>query len=339
MESTQAPLVTPDSEIGIVIIGRNEGDRLKAGLKSLPETLGAIVYVDSGSTDDSVSFARSIGATVVELDMSAGFTAARARNCGFRELCKVLPDCKYAQFMDGDCSMAAKWIDTASSYLDANLSTTAVWGSRREVAADQSLFNAICDIEWNQATPGETRSFGGDVMMRRAALQEIDGYRDDVIAAEDDEVSIRLRANGGRIVRLKDPMTFHDASMTRFGQWWKRARRAGYAYALVSSMHGQAPEYYFRSDVRRTLIWGLLMPLLALSGAFIHFLIPLAVIALFMLRAFRTTTAIRPAGWSATASRAWGISCAISPLPQFHGLASYYLDRLRNKTPQIIEYK
>jgi len=305
----------------------------------VPETLGAIVYVDSGSTDDSVEFARSIGATVVELDMSVGFTAARARNSGFRELCRILPSCRYVQFMDGDCSLATGWIETASQYLDNNPGFTAVWGSRREVAADESRFNAICDIEWNQAQPGETKAFGGDVMMRRAALEKINGYRDDVIAAEDDEVSIRLRADGGRIMRLQDPMTFHDAAMTRVGQWWKRASRAGYAYALVASIHGKPPENYFRSDVRRTLIWGGLVPLLAIAGMFAHWLIPIAAVALYLLRTYRTAAAIRPAGWSSATSRAWGLSCAFSPIPQFYGLVCWFLDRLRSKTPQIIEYK
>ncbi len=330
---------TPLGEIGLVVIGRNEGARLQAGLRSVPDGLGQIVYVDSGSTDDSVAFAQSMGVAVVELDMSIGFTAARARNSGFRRLCELLPQCRYVQFIDGDCALAADWITTAATYLDQNLETIAVWGSRREVAADQSILNAICDIEWNQAQPGPTRAFGGDVLMRRATLEAIGGYRDDVIAAEDDEVSIRLRATGGDIVRLDQPMTFHDAAMTRPTQWWRRARRAGYAYALVGSIHGGSPEFYFRNDLRRTLIWGFAMPLLAIVGAFWHWLIPLAVIALYVVRAVRTARATEPHGWSKSASRAWGISCALSPIPQFAGVGSFVIDRLRRKKPEIIEYK
>ena len=54
------------SGIGVVVIGRNEGDRLKASLASL-KGIKHIVYVDSGSTDGSQDFARGIGVAVVEL--------------------------------------------------------------------------------------------------------------------------------------------------------------------------------------------------------------------------------------------------------------------------------
>lgn len=327
------------AEIGLVVIGRNEGPRLRAGLRSVPAGLGQIVYVDSGSTDDSVAFAESMGVTVVALDMSVGFTAARARNSGFRKICEPASPCRYVQFIDGDCALAPGWVEAAADYLDKNAETVAVWGSRREIAADKSVLNAVCDIEWNQASPGPTKAFGGDVMMRREALEQIGGYRDDVIAAEDDEVSIRLRARGGNIVRLDHPMTFHDAAMTRPAQWWKRARRAGYAYALVSSIHGGAPEFYFRNDVRRTLIWGGLMPALGFFGAFWHWIIPLAVVALYAVRAIRTTQALDSHSWSKAASRAWGASCALSPVPQFAGVCTFLIDRLRQKKPEIIEYK
>lgn len=338
MESN--PTVTTDlNDIGMVIIGRNEGERLKAGLRSIPNGLGPIVYVDSGSSDDSVAFARSMQVEVVALDMSVGFTAARARNSGFKRLTELCSHCRYVQFMDGDCALATDWIETASRHLDQHSEVLAVWGSRREVAAHKSILNAICDVEWNQAEPGPTKSFGGDVMMRIAALQNIGGYREDVIAAEDDEVSIRLRASGGSIVRLDAPMTFHDASMLQFTQWWKRARRAGYAYALVSSIHGGEPEFYFRDDVRRSVLWGCLIPLCALIGAWLHWLIPIAALALYALRAFRTGKALQPRGWPPKVAAGWGISCSLSPIPQFAGICSFLFDRLRKKTPQIIEYK
>jgi hypothetical protein len=46
---------------GLSVIGRNEGDRLKSCLQSLVPACDRVVYVDSGSTDDSVTFARSLG--------------------------------------------------------------------------------------------------------------------------------------------------------------------------------------------------------------------------------------------------------------------------------------
>ena len=46
--------------VGVVAIGRNEGARLRRCLTSLAGQCDRIIYVDSGSTDDSVAFARRI---------------------------------------------------------------------------------------------------------------------------------------------------------------------------------------------------------------------------------------------------------------------------------------
>jgi len=68
---------------GVVVIGRNEGERLKRCLRSIP-TGYPVVYVDSGSSDDSVAFALSTGAIGDEMDNASGCTGARAGNAGRR---------------------------------------------------------------------------------------------------------------------------------------------------------------------------------------------------------------------------------------------------------------
>ena len=97
--------------VGVVVIGRNEGERLQRCLRSLVGDVQKIVYVDSGSTDDSVDFAESLGVRVVELDMSKPFTMARGRNTGLAELSRLHPEVEYIQFVDGDCEVAGGWID------------------------------------------------------------------------------------------------------------------------------------------------------------------------------------------------------------------------------------
>ena len=97
---------------GFVVIGRNEGARLDRALRSIPP--GApVVYVDSGSTDSSVTVARALKADVVELDLTIPFTAARARNAGASRLMAIRPDLGWAMFMDGDCELIDGWIDGA----------------------------------------------------------------------------------------------------------------------------------------------------------------------------------------------------------------------------------
>jgi glycosyltransferase involved in cell wall biosynthesis len=77
--------LSPNTAIrtGLVAIGRNEGERLRRCLISAQGVYDHVVYVDSGSSDDSVALAESFGAVVVVLDTARPFTAARARNAGF----------------------------------------------------------------------------------------------------------------------------------------------------------------------------------------------------------------------------------------------------------------
>lgn len=248
-----------DTDTALVAIGRNEGERLVRCLASARGRYRLVVYVDSGSTDGSVEAARAAGAHVVQLDMTVPFTAARARNAGWREALAREPGLPFVQFVDGDCEIVETWPTTARAFLDAHPQVAAVAGLRRERHADRSIYNLICDTEW-QRPPGETPAIGGDVLMRTAALQAAGGYDDRMIAGEEPELCLRLRRLGWRIWQLDVPMTLHDAAMTRFGQWWKRSMRAGYAFILGASMHGRGPERHWVAEHRRGLLWGVVVP-------------------------------------------------------------------------------
>ena len=98
------------SQLGIVTIGRNEGDRLRRCLCSVVGHDLPVVYVDSNSTDGSVELARSLGAEVVKLDQSRSFTAAWRRNAGFERLRQIAPGIEYVQVVDGDCEVVSGWL-------------------------------------------------------------------------------------------------------------------------------------------------------------------------------------------------------------------------------------
>ena len=112
---------------GAVAIGRNEGDRLIRCIKSLSGAQ-AIVYVDSGSNDGSVTIAQHLGADVVELDVSIPFTAGRARNAGFKRMQEIAPQLEYVQFVDGDCELTVGWTDAAIRFLRESSEVAAVCG-------------------------------------------------------------------------------------------------------------------------------------------------------------------------------------------------------------------
>ncbi len=252
--------------VAAVAIGRNEGARLLACLASLRGRADRVVYVDSGSTDGSAAAARAAGAEVVALDMDRPFTAARARNAGLARLTAdgAAPP-RYVQFVDADCEMRPGWIAAARAFLDAAPRAAVACGRLRERRPEASPWNAMIDAEWD--TPvGPARACGGIAMMRAAPLLEAGGFDPALIAGEEPELCLRLRAAGWEIWRLDAEMAWHDAAMTRFGQWWQRARRAGYAYAQGAAMHGRAPERHNVAELGRALAWGLALPALALAG-------------------------------------------------------------------------
>ena len=254
------------SNIGVVAIGRNEGDRLKRCLRSVP-THVPVVYVDSASTDDSVAFARSKHVTVVELDMSTPFSAARARNEGFGVLLSTNPQVAFVQFVDGDCELEPEWLGRAQKFLEAHPSVAAVCGRRRERFPDASLYNRMCDEEWN--TPvGQADACGGDALMRVGAFRQVGGYDPVVIAGEEPELCQRLRSFGWRIWRLDAPMTIHDAAMHRFSQYWNRATRSGFGYAQVLyKTRASAGDLLYQREVMSAFFWTLGLTLASIVSA------------------------------------------------------------------------
>ncbi|HEX2678236.1 MAG TPA: glycosyltransferase [Polyangiales bacterium] len=327
------------ARVGVVAIGRNEGERLRRCFASLPRGLGGVVYVDSGSSDGSVPLARERGYEVVELDMSRPFTAARARNAGFERLMERWPEIELVQFLDGDCAVVDGWIETAAVALDHDPNVAAVWGRRRELAADSSPYNRMCDIEWGQLPPGDTDVFGGDVMLRANVVRALGGYDPRIIAGEDPELAVRVRKAGHRIVRLDAEMTRHDAALTELRQWWLRSKRSGFAYAQVSALHGAAPQRFWVKDTRRALFWGLvvpgLVPVLMLPTAGASSLL----LGAYPLRFLRVMQAARRQGLGIEDARAWAFHCIGASFPQALGILQYHVQRVRGTVPTLIEYK
>ena len=329
------PLVLAD--MGVVIIGRNEGQRLVRCLESVLGTVPQVVYVDSGSTDGSAARARTLGAEVVELDMRRPFTAALARNAGWRRLVEIAPQATSVHFLDGDCEVVSGWLQAAHEALAAHPQRAVVCGRRRERFPRASAFNRQCEIEWN-AGAGEIRSCGGDALMRLDALAAVGGYRDSLIAGEEPELCVRLRAAGWTIWRLGRDMVWHDAAMTRWSQWWKRSKRAGHAFAEGAFLHGGPPERHYVAEERRALIWGAALPLAILVLGLVH---PIGwlLLAVYPLQMLRLALRPQPAAREADAVWSRAFFLVAGRFPEAAGVLLFRWHRLRGRASTLIEYK
>lgn len=322
------------TDIAVVIIGRNEAPRIADALRSAGGR--RTVYVDSGSTDGSPDRVRAAAVELIELDPDDGYSAARARNAGLERMISE-PAITYVQMLDGDCTLHPEWIGRGTAALDADPGLGAVFGRLREKDPDSSIFAWLCDREW-AVTPGPAL-FGGNVLLRAAAVRATGGYRSAMIAGEDPEYAIRLRQAGWRVLCLAEPMGRHDAAITRFGQWWRRAVRAGHAFAAITTLHPRPAPHDFARNVTRILFWAGALPLVAIGGltlSLLHdprwLLLPALALLLTATQMLRVT--VREArSHGLRRGAAYALFMAIGKYAEMIGLVRFHLERLRGSRP------
>lgn len=333
------------SEVGVVAIGRNEGERLRACLSALTQQVERVVYVDSDSTDDSVAIAEQLGVKVVHLDTEVGFTAGKARNLGAQQLLSGTTPPRFIQFVDGDCILEPSWLPAAIESLDATPSLAVVAGRRRELYPERTIFNRQCDMEWN--TPiGPANAVGGDALYRTQAFQAVSGFDPAFICGEEPELCFRLRKAGWLVERLDCDMTRHDAAMTRWSQWWRRVIRTGWAFAEGAATYGASEEHYNRRESLRIILWGVAYPavllVLCVGTAFAPsmlwlLLLWLCATPLMVWRIARYRRACFGDPWRH--GMLYGALVMLGKIPEAVGAWRYWRQRRRGGVARIIEYK
>ena len=328
---------------GVVIIGRNEGLRLERCLTSIARQDVKTVYVDSGSTDGSVETARRHGATVVELDTTIPFCAARARNAGYQQLLSADPQPDYVQFIDGDCEIIDDWLQVAARSLHSRPDLAIVTGWLHEKHPEKSIYNRLGDLEWNAGGAGEVDAVGGIFMIRREAFDSVGGFDPTVAAGEEPELCQRLIRKGWRLAKLDHDMAWHDLAMTRFGQWWRRMVRSGYSSLDVGRRFGIVK--YVRNNwrVRIWTAWFLLLMLVsgiaADTGSMVVLWTAVLLLALWPVRCLRIAVRVWRRGQPLWVAAAYAGLMTIAFLPQIIGQILYCSDRLRRRSFRLVEYK
>jgi GT2 family glycosyltransferase len=249
--------------IAVVIIGRNEGERLLASLQSVLHAGVPLIYADSGSGDGSVDLARRLGVQTIELDPSRPFSAARGRNEGLAEAVRTWPNVKYILFLDGDCTLDAEFPAAAAEKLEDDPKLAIVTGHLSERSPQSSIYNRMCAIEW-RGSPGPIENMnglGGIMAVRVSAFQEVGGFNEQAISGEEADLGVRLRLRGYSVTKIDHPMAIHDAQMYSFRQWWTRAVRNGHSLAHRYASHGRTPFRDGLAGLRSAVFWGFLLPL------------------------------------------------------------------------------
>jgi glycosyltransferase involved in cell wall biosynthesis len=327
--------------VSIVVIGRNEGERLRRCLESVfamthPNFDTEVIYVDSGSVDGSVALANRMGAKVIALQPERP-SAALGRNAGWRAASGPI-----VLFLDGDTILHPNFVgDSLTEFTVPEIAV--VWGHRRELHPEQSLYNRTLDLDWIYLA-GPTMYCGGDALFRRDLLTETGGFDETLIAGEEPELCRRIAALGFTILHVDRPMTLHDLAITRWQQYWKRSTRAGHAFAEVSERF-QATEQAFWSDESRRnrnralLLLGLFIAGLAASIVFAS-LLPIGVACLlFLALATRSAWKVRWKTNDKVALMLYGLHSHLQQVPIYLGQLQYKWNRRKGKRSMLLEYK
>jgi GT2 family glycosyltransferase len=331
---------SPTDRLGIVVIGRNEGDRLIACLTSLRGLDCAVVYVDSGSSDGSSTRARPLCNRVIELDPARPFSAARARNEGFEAITSDHASLSYVQFVDGDCTVLPSWLDRACEAMDSDAARAVLIGPLLERRPEASIYNRLCELEW-RSPAGDLRNFGalgGIMLVRVSVFARLGGFNTQVIAGEDSEFGVRVSASGFKITKIDTPMATHDADIHRFSQWWRRAVRGGHAIGQRFSLNGRGVMRDCARERRSVLIWGAALPLTIVLLAPFTSGLSLLLAGGYLALGWRIVRYRLSRGDSHSDARLYARFVVIGKFAEAIGLLKFHLNRISGRY-RTIEYK
>ena len=328
--------------VSVVVIGRNEGLRLTRCLDSIreirmPDGTIELIYVDSASTDNSVEQAKSFGAQVIIVDPRRP-CAAIGRNAGWRAARGSI-----VLFLDGDTVLAPDFVPCGLRELDADPRIGVVFGYRRELYPDISIYNRVLDLDWI-VRPGEAEFCGGDALIRREVLEAVGGYNERLIAGEEPELCSRIRATGHKILCLDRKMVSHDLAITHFSQYWRRAVRTGHAYAEVSgkAKPDQLPDWHRQTRLNRlkgAFMLALLVGCTIMTICIRSTMPVLGALAIVAGLSLRTATRTRWKRADYPTRLLHGVHSHLVHIPTLLGQIQYLKNRMTGRMAHLMEYK
>ena len=241
--------------ISVIVIGKNEGERLTACLSSVKSAVRSLsaelLYVDSRSGDDSVARALSAGARVFRL-LEEDTTAGLGRRVGAR-----LAKGEWLLFLDGDMRLCPGFLQKALRAADA-YRADGVTGIRCDEFVKDGEIAGRKENVFGCHAARVCPEFGGAILLKAKALEATGSWAADTVACEEAELHARLAASGAKILEIPEPFIIHtDAVRQARGLWGVlfSRRRLGEGQALRCAMRMKRAFAYLSRERVKFLFW------------------------------------------------------------------------------------
>lgn len=187
----------PAPALSVCIIGRNEGRHLRAGAASLERLADAhlpfeSIFIDSASSDDSVSIARDVFDVVIELAPSPNLNAGAARNIATQAARGT-----WILYLDADMELLPDMVAAIASLVAAGDRHAGLCGYTVNLYSDGTSDR----IRYSGNRNGQCcHSFGGAVLLPRQAVLDAGNWPTCLFAYEETELYSRLLAGPLRVI-------------------------------------------------------------------------------------------------------------------------------------------
>ncbi len=243
----------------VVLIGLNESKHLKESIICIKKALkkidndGEIIFVDSGSNDNSVEIALKEGITVIEIRAPRP-NASICRNIGAK-----YARGKYINFIDADIYMDEDWLFEARKLLLELPEVSMVCGQLNEKDGDNNLIKYFAS--WTERKIGYLEyPIGGGGIIKKEDFLKISGYNINLLRGQETEFGYRLRMAGYKIYGIPQIMGVHHLEAGGVKSFIKRVKRMAlsYTYNLLDKEYNLMEGIFYR-QAKKNIIVGILL--------------------------------------------------------------------------------
>lgn len=221
--------------ISVVVTGRNNAATLGRCLDALkalhyPRELLQLIYVDGGSTDESLSVLSGY-ANVQLLQVAAGAASpGRLRNTGL-----AAAQGELVQFLTATTRIDPDWLQKAAPLVRTKCA--AVVGRSDQLYPERSLFHFLADLE-GQNDVGQLDQLTKHLLISRSVLETLGGYDNRLHHAAELDLGARLKSAGFHVQGLRRRQCFVDEPEQGLGQYLEQGYAQGHAQAELIPKYG-----------------------------------------------------------------------------------------------------